>query len=318
MRARAATTSGTEWSEARCFALRSSSRANTDFARNFFCWAMWNTAWNCASAASSSSVAQNARAAFSRCSLVIPFHSRAGVNVVSVISCYSMRMRHTSARAALVSACAFAIAVAVAAQQAGVHPLSGRRFAQTMGVEGADWLDRSERDLEENPDRAIDVLKIEKGATVADVGAGSGYMTVKLSKKVGAQGKVYANDIQQGMLDLLNKRLARSKITNVTTVLGTQDDPRLPPEALDLVIMVDVYHELSQPQVMLGRIRGSLKPGGRLVLLEYRKEDPDVPIRPEHKMSVADAKLEVEAEGFKLTKTNEDLPRQHILIFTRP
>ena len=187
-----------------------------------------------------------------------------------------------------------------------------------MGVEGADWLDRSERDLEENPDRAIDVLKIEKGATVADVGAGSGYMTVKLSKKVGAQGKVYANDIQQGMLDLLNKRLARSKITNVTTVLGTQDDPRLPPDALDLVIMVDVYHELSQPQVMLGKIRASLKSGGRLVLLEYRKEDPDVPIRPEHKMSVADAKLEVEAEGFKLTKTNEDLPRQHILIFTKP
>jgi len=229
-----------------------------------------------------------------------------------------MRMRHTSARAVLVSAFACAIAVALAAQQAGVHPLSGRRFAQTMGVEGADWLDRSERDLEEDPDRAIDVLKIEKGATVADVGAGSGYMTVKLSKKVGPQGKVYANDIQQGMLDLLNKRLAKSKITNVTTVLGTQDDPRLPPDALDLVIMVDVYHELSQPQVMLGKIRASLKPGGRLVLLEYRKEDPDVPIRPEHKMSVADAKLEVEAEGFKLTKTNEDLPRQHILIFTKP
>jgi predicted methyltransferase len=231
-----------------------------------------------------------------------------------------MRMRHTSARAVLVAALTFAIAVsvAVAAQQAGVHPISGRRFAPTMGVEGADWLDRSERDLEENPDRAIDVLKIEKGATVADVGAGSGYMTVKLSKKVGPQGKVYATDIQQGMLDLLNKRLAKSKITNVTTVLGTQDDPRLPADALDLVIMVDVYHELSQPQVMLGKIRASLKSGGRLVLLEYRKEDPDVPIRPEHKMSVADAKLEVEAEGFKLTKTNEDLPRQHILIFTKP
>jgi len=217
-----------------------------------------------------------------------------------------------------VAALTFAVAAAVAAQQAGVHPISGRRFAPTMGVEGADWLDRSERDLEENPDRAIDVLKIEKGATVADVGAGSGYMTVKLSKKVGPQGKVYATDIQQGMLDLLNKRLTKSKITNVTTVLGTQDDPRLPPDALDLVIMVDVYHELSQPQIMLGKIRASLKSGGRLVLLEYRKEDPDVPIRPEHKMSVADAKLEVEAEGFKLTKTNEDLPRQHILIFTKP
>ena len=216
------------------------------------------------------------------------------------------------------AALTFAVAAAVAAQQAGVHPISGRRFAPTMGVEGADWLDRSERDLEENPDRAIDVLKIEKGATVADVGAGSGYMTVKLSKKVGPQGKVYATDIQQGMLDLLNKRLVKSKITNVTTVLGTQDDPRLPPDALDLVIMVDVYHELSQPQVMLGKIRASLKSGGRLVLLEYRKEDPDVPIRPEHKMSVADAKLEVEAEGFKLTKTNEDLPRLHIVIFTKP
>ena len=215
-------------------------------------------------------------------------------------------------------ALAFALAAAVAAQQTGVHPLSGRRFAPTMGVEGADWLDRSERDLEEDPDRAIDVLRIEKGATVADVGAGSGYMTVKLSKKVGPQGKVYANDIQQGMLDLLNKRLVKSRITNVTTVLGTQDDPRLPSEALDLIIMVDVYHELSQPQTILRKLRSSLKPGGRLVLLEYRKEDPDVPIRPEHKMSVADAKLEVEAEGFKLTKTNEDLPRQHILIFTKP
>jgi predicted methyltransferase len=229
-----------------------------------------------------------------------------------------MRMRKTSARAALASAVTLAIAVAVAAQQTGVHPLSGRRFAETMGVAGADWLDRSERDLEENPDRAIDVLKLEKGSTVADVGAGSGYMTVKLAKKVGPQGKVYATDIQQGMIDLLSKRLAKGKITNVAAVLGTQDDPRLPPDALDLVLMVDVYHELSQPQVMLRHILASLKPGGRLVLLEYRKEDPDIPIRPEHKMSVADAKLEVEAEGFKLIRTNEDLPRQHILIFTKP
>jgi ubiquinone/menaquinone biosynthesis C-methylase UbiE len=228
-----------------------------------------------------------------------------------------MRMRKTSARMALASVFALATALSLAAQQAGVHPLSGRRFAQTMSVEGADWLDRSERDLEENPDRAIDVLKLEKGSTVADVGAGSGYMTVKLAKKVGPQGKVYANDIQQGMLDLLSKRVTKSKLTNVSTVLGTQDDPKLPADTIDLVIMVDVYHELSQPQVMLRHIRDSLKPGGRLVLLEYRKEDPDIPIRPEHKMSVADAKLEVEAEGFKLTKTNEDLPRQHILIFTK-
>jgi len=228
-----------------------------------------------------------------------------------------MRMRKMPARTIVVMAFSLAMALAVAAQQAGVHPLSGRRFAATMGVEGAEWLDRAERDLEEDPDRAIDVLKIEKGSTVADIGAGSGYMTVRLSKKVGPQGRVYANDIQPGMLDLLNKRLAKAKISNVSAVLGTQDDPRLPDGALDLVLMVDVYHELSQPQLMLRHIRASLKTGGRLVLLEYRKEDPNVPIKPEHKMSVADAKLEVEAEGFKLTKTNEDLPRQHILIFTK-
>ena len=220
--------------------------------------------------------------------------------------------------ATLLTALVLAIAAAVAAQQTGTHPLSGRRYALTMGVEGAEWLDRAERDNEEDPDHAIDVLKITKGSTVADIGAGSGYMTVKLAKKVGPDGKVFANDIQPGMLELLTRRLQKSKITNVSTVLGTQDDPRLPLDAIDLVLMVDVYHELSQPQLMLRHIKASLKPTGRLVLLEYRKEDPNIPIRPEHKMSVAEAKLEVEAEGFKLTKTNEDLPRQHILIFSKP
>jgi ubiquinone/menaquinone biosynthesis C-methylase UbiE len=228
-----------------------------------------------------------------------------------------MRMFATPNRSVLGGAFLLALAASVAAQT-GVHPLSGRRYAQTMGVEGADWLDRAERDQEEDPDRAIDVLKLPKGAAVADIGAGSGYMTEKLSQKVGPTGKVYAADIQQGMIDLLNKRIARRKLTNVTPVLSTQDDPRLPIEAIDLVLMVDVYHELSQPQLVLRHIKASLKPGGRLALVEYRKEDPNVPIKPEHKMSVADAKLEVEAEGFKLTTTNEDLPRQHILIFTRP
>jgi len=227
-----------------------------------------------------------------------------------------MRMFARPNRSVLVGAFLLAIAAGVAAQT-GVHPLSGRRYAQTMGVEGADWLDRSERDQEEDPDRAIDVLKLQKGATVADIGAGSGYMTEKLSKKVGPTGKVYAADIQQGMIDLLNRRIARRKLTNVMPVLSMQDDPRLPVEAIDLVLMVDVYHELSQPQLMLRHIKASLRPGGRLALVEYRKEDPNIPIRPEHKMSVAEAKLEVEAEGFTLTTTNEDLPRQHILIFTK-
>lgn len=187
-----------------------------------------------------------------------------------------------------------------------------------MGVEGADWLDRAERDSEEDPDRAIDVLKLAKGSTVADIGAGSGYMTVKLAKKVGPQGKVYANDVQRAMLDLLSRRMAKAKLENVVPVLGSVDDPKLPPDAIDLALMVDVYHELSEPQAMLRHLRDALKPGGRLVLLEYRKEDPDIPIRPEHKMTVADARMEVEAEGFRLTRTNEDLPRQHILIFSRP
>jgi SAM-dependent methyltransferase len=207
------------------------------------------------------------------------------------------------------------LAAGVAAQQPGVHPISGRRYAPVMGYQGAPWLERGEREQEEAPDVALNVLKIPKGATVADIGAGSGYITVRLAARVGPTGHVYANDVQPQMLNLLARRLSNSKITNVTLIEGTFDDPKLPPASLDLAIMVDVYHELSQPQAMLRHLRESLKPGGRLVLLEYRKEDPTVPIKPEHKMSVAEAKMEVEAEGFSLTKVDEALPRQHILIF---
>jgi ubiquinone/menaquinone biosynthesis C-methylase UbiE len=205
----------------------------------------------------------------------------------------------------------------VAAQATGVHPISGRRFAEVMDASGASWLDRSERDVEEAPDDALDIIGVKKGTTVADIGAGSGYMTVKLSKRVGANGVVYATDIQPAMIDLLDKRLKKAKLVNVTTILGAIDDPRLPPASIDMALMVDVYHELSQPQVMLRKIQEALKPGGRLVLLEYRKEDPSIPIRPEHKMSVAEAKTELEAEGFKLTRVDDSLPRQHVLIFTK-
>jgi len=209
------------------------------------------------------------------------------------------------------------------AQQAGVavssdvHPVSGRKYAQVMSAAGAAWLDRPERIEEEQPDRALDVLKIAKGAVVADVGAGSGYMTAKLASRVGANGKVYAVDIQPEMLRLLGLRMKAGNITNVTPIQGDFDDPRLPSGVLDLELMVDVYHEFSAPQTMLRHLRAALKPGGRLVLLEYRKEDPSIPIRPDHKMSVAEAKLELEAEGFTLSQVNESLPRQHILIFTR-
>ena len=200
----------------------------------------------------------------------------------------------------------------------GVHPVSGRQYAQPMGVEGAEWLERRERVDEEEPDRALRLLKLPKGAVVADVGAGSGYFTVRLAKLVGPAGRVYASDIQRGMLDLLAKNVAKARLDNVTPVLGALDDPRLPAGTMDLVIMVDVYHEFSQPQAMLARIRESLKPGGRLALLEYRAEDPDVPIIPSHKMTKAQVKLEVEHEGFRQLQVYDDLPRQHLIVFTRP
>ena len=163
----------------------------------------------------------------------------------------------------------------------------------------------------------LDAITLAPGSVVADVGAGSGYMTVKMAKRVGPTGKVYANDIQPQMLTILRQRLDKEKVANVDLVLGTMDDPKLPANTLDLILMVDVYHEFAQPQPMLRKLRDSLKTGGRLVLLEYRKEDPSIPIRPDHKMSVAEAKMEVEAEGFTLAKVDERLPRQHILVFTK-
>jgi SAM-dependent methyltransferase len=211
---------------------------------------------------------------------------------------------------------ALALAAAIAAQAPGVHPLSGRRFAPVMGYQGADWLERTERDEEEAPDVALRVLNIPKGASVADIGAGSGYITEKLAARVGSTGMVFANDVQPQMLEMLARRLEKKRISNVTLVQGTIDDPKLAPASVDLELMVDVYHEFSRPQAMLQHLREALKPGGRLVLLEYRKEDPTIPIRPEHKMSVAEARMEVEAEGFTLSKVDEALPRQHILIFT--
>jgi ubiquinone/menaquinone biosynthesis C-methylase UbiE len=200
---------------------------------------------------------------------------------------------------------------------ADVHPISGRRYAQVMSAAGAAWLDRPERIEEEQPDKALDVLKIQPGSVVADIGAGSGYFTTRLAGRVGPTGRVYAVDIQPEMLRLLGLRLKADNLTNVTLVQGQIDDPRLSPATLDLELMVDVYHEFSAPQTMLRHLREALKPNGRLVLLEYRKEDRSIPIREDHKMSVAEAKLEVEAEGFTLAQVDQSLPRQHILIFTK-
>jgi len=198
----------------------------------------------------------------------------------------------------------------------GTHPVTGRQIAPVMGVAGADWLDRPEREREENPEGALNAIGITPGMSVAEIGAGTGYMSLRMAKRVGPTGKVYANDIQPEMLKLLRDNAAKAGFRNVEAVLGDVADPKLPKGQMDLVLLVDVYHEFSKPQEMLRRIRETLKPSGRLVLLEYRKEDPNVPIREEHKMSVGQVRAELEPEGFRLSQTIETLPRQHILIFT--
>jgi ubiquinone/menaquinone biosynthesis C-methylase UbiE len=212
---------------------------------------------------------------------------------------------------------ALVFAVGIAQGFQGQHPVTGRQIAGVMGVQGADWLNRPERAAEENPEGALDALKLQPGMVVADVGAGTGYMSLRLAKRVGPAGKVYANDLQPEMLRRLRENAAKAGITNIETVQGEEADPKLPPGQMDLVLLVDVYHEFSKPREMIDKIRESLKPDGRLVLLEYRKEDPSIPIREEHKMSVAQVKAELEPQGFVLSQVIETLPRQHILILKK-
>lgn len=194
------------------------------------------------------------------------------------------------------------------------HPVSGRVLAPTMGVGGAGWLERPEREDEEAPSKAIELLDLKPGMTVADIGAGSGYYSSRIARRVGAAGHVYATDIQAGMIAILERRIKSEGLANVSTILGAMDDPRLPPNAIDLAIMVDVYHELQQPQLFLQRLKAALKPDGRLVLLEYRKEDPRIPILEAHKMSVAEVDQEMKAEGYAIDKVIEDLPWQHLIV----
>jgi ubiquinone/menaquinone biosynthesis C-methylase UbiE len=224
-------------------------------------------------------------------------------------------MRFPKVLCAILLACALPIWPQAAAP--GTHPVTGREYARPMSADGADWLSRNERDQEEQPKQAVDALNIPKGATVADIGAGSGYITALLARRVGPTGKVYANDIQPRMLDLLRRYIAQQKLTNAEPVLGAIDDPKLPANTIDLAIMVDVYHEFSEPQKMLHGIRTALKPDGRMALVEYRGEDPAVPIRPEHKMTVVQVRAEIEPEGFHFVKSIETLPRQHIIIFSK-
>ncbi len=198
-----------------------------------------------------------------------------------------------------------------------VHPLTGRHIAPVMSAAGADWLDRGDREQEEQPERALDLIGIRPGMAVADVGAGTGYMSLRIARRTGPSGRVYANDIQPEMLEKLSANARAAGLSNIETVAGGETDAKLPAGRMDVVLLVDVYHEFARPQEMLRSIRRSLKRDGRLVLLEYKKEDPSVPIRPDHKMSVREAKIEVEAEGFQLDKVIDALPRQHILFFKK-
>jgi ubiquinone/menaquinone biosynthesis C-methylase UbiE len=192
-----------------------------------------------------------------------------------------------------------------------------RQPAPVMGVGGADWLVRPERIQEEDPDRMLAALNIQKGSVVADIGAGVGYHVWRLAEIVGPTGKVIAEDIQPGMIDLMRKNIEARKLRNVEIVLGTPADPKLPATAVDLVLMVDVYHEFSDPVAMMRQIQRALKPSGRVVLVEFRKEDPNVPIQPLHKMSVQEVRSELEPLGFRFQQALEFLPWQHILIFSK-
>jgi ubiquinone/menaquinone biosynthesis C-methylase UbiE len=184
-----------------------------------------------------------------------------------------------------------------------------------MTHDAADWLVREERDKEENATRMLAELRLAPGDVACDLGAGNGYHTLRMARSVAPNGRSYAVDIQEEMLDMLATRAKAAGITNVELVLGTQTDTKLPAKTCDLVLMADVYHELSDPAAVLTSVRRSLTERGRLVLLEFRAEDPQVPIKPEHKMSKEQILRELEANGFVLDRAFDELPWQHLMLF---
>jgi ubiquinone/menaquinone biosynthesis C-methylase UbiE len=193
----------------------------------------------------------------------------------------------------------------------------GREIAATMTWHGADWLLRDSRQDEENCALMLKALHIAPGDTVCDMGCGNGFYTVPLSRLVGPEGRVYAVDVQGEMLTLLRARLRKEKIGNVKPILGDFWDPKLPAGKVDLILLVDVYHEFSYPEPMLRAMRNSLKPTGRLALVEFRLEDPEVPIKLLHKMSKAQILTEFSPNGLKLVEEFDKLPWQHLMFFGR-
>lgn len=192
----------------------------------------------------------------------------------------------------------------------------GRQIAQVMTHYGIDWLERPEREMEENSTLLIKNLNLKAGMQVADIGAGSGYYSRLISKYIG-NGKVYAVDIEPEMVAFLQEKNKQEKISNITTVLCKEQTVSLPAESMDMMLLVDVYHEFSYPHEMALSMYKSLKPTGKLVLVEYRTEDDAAPIKPIHKMSEAQAVKELKAAGFKLEKNIKNLPWQHCMVFVK-
>ncbi len=193
----------------------------------------------------------------------------------------------------------------------------GREISEVMGHLAAGWLERPEREREEMPNTLIRLLKLKEGDVVADIGVGTGYIARRMSPKVGKTGTVYGVEIQQEMLDILAEKMAEEGITNIKGVLGTITDPKLPPNSVDLAIMVDVYHEFSHPYEMMQNTCRGLKVGGRVVFVEYRLEDDSVPIKRLHKMSELQVVKEMTPHPLSWVATHDDLPWQHVIIFEK-
>ncbi len=192
----------------------------------------------------------------------------------------------------------------------------GREISQVMGHLGAAWLERPERERIELPERVVDSLRLAPDDVVADIGAGTGYFAFRLAERV-PEGGVYAVDIQPEMLDIIDARAEAEGFDNVEAVQGQIDDPNLPEESVDVALIVDAYHEFSHPREMMEGLVRALRPGGRVVLIEYRGEDPSVPIKPLHKMTEAQVRRELGAVGLRWQRTGDFLPSQHFLVFEK-